>query len=324
MNIEKNHNHNTEQQSFKEKSPEHLQAQVEIFADKSVKSLGENKAKLLKYSAELSKIKDLNNLPTDLPVEIIGLIKKYKKYYIDFLRQEGKIDNSIIEENIKNYKERFEPTIKELKAKLKAEVSQMSQEDLKKIPEYLGSGTNGSVFLIEIDKKKYAAKLFYNFTQENFEIKGLSAAKGIAHVPQITSYSFADSVIITELLQGIPLENLIPNEELNYPDNHIIQLIETIKELNTKGLIVDFGPGNFLYDKEKGFPVLDFYIHEESIQKNENKPDLWREIINIERPLISRRFERMDSNDPNYDEKLLEQYKISLPIIAFLKISILL
>lgn len=114
-------------QFFKEKSQECLQAQVEIFARESEKSTGENKAKLLKYSAELSKIKDLNNLPSDLPVEIIGLIKKYRKYYIDFLQQEGVIDTSLIEENIKNYKEKFEPEILDLKEKYTDIFAQIEQ-----------------------------------------------------------------------------------------------------------------------------------------------------------------------------------------------------
>ena len=67
-----------------EKSQERLQAQAEVFADKGVKNFSEDQAQILKYSAELSKIKDLNNLPPDSPEELVGLIQKHKDTYVNF------------------------------------------------------------------------------------------------------------------------------------------------------------------------------------------------------------------------------------------------
>ena len=61
---------------------------MEAFADKGAKNFSEDQAQILKYSAELSKIKDLNNLPPDLPEELVGLIQKHKDAYVNFLRQE--------------------------------------------------------------------------------------------------------------------------------------------------------------------------------------------------------------------------------------------
>ena len=74
-----------------EKSQERLQAQAEVFADKGVKNFSEDQAQILKYSAELSKIEDLNNLPPDLPEELVGLIQKHKDTYVNFFPQKKKL-----------------------------------------------------------------------------------------------------------------------------------------------------------------------------------------------------------------------------------------
>lgn len=62
---------NMPQFNKKEKLQEKLQAQVEIFSNKNIDNFSKNQAQILKYSAELSKIKDLDNLPSDLPEEIM-------------------------------------------------------------------------------------------------------------------------------------------------------------------------------------------------------------------------------------------------------------
>jgi hypothetical protein len=67
---------------FEVKSQERLQAQAEIFGDKGVVNFSEDQAKILKYSAELAKIEDLNNLPPNLPEELVELIHKHKKAYV--------------------------------------------------------------------------------------------------------------------------------------------------------------------------------------------------------------------------------------------------
>jgi len=55
---------------IKPKSPEKLQAQVEAFGDSGVKQFSEEQEIILKNSAELARIEDLNNLPDDLPDEL--------------------------------------------------------------------------------------------------------------------------------------------------------------------------------------------------------------------------------------------------------------
>ncbi len=291
-----------------EKSQERLQAQAEVFADKGVKNFSEDQAQILKYSAELSQIKDLNNLPLDLPKELVALIQKHKDAYINFLRQEKKLETSFIEENIKIYKEKFRPVISELKRK-------MAQGNFKELPEYLGSGSNGSAFRIEVDGKTYAAKFSQNLTQANFEIKPLIRAKDIPHTSQLVSYSFEDNVVIMELLPGTDVTNFTPEEAPQYSDEDIIQLIDTVIELDARGLVIDPKPSNFMYDREKGFSVLDYHL-----KNTGSRYRLPQEIIDLRYGLTTRKFERLDWKSPGYDEKeraqTIEWYKIFLPMMV--------
>lgn len=299
--------------SPQDKSPEHLQVQAEIFADKGVETFSDDQAKILQYSAELSKIKDLNNLPDDLPEELIDLIHRNKDMYINFLRQEKKLETSFIEENIKTYKEKFQSVIAELKEK-------MAKGNPKELTEYLGSGSNGSAFRITVDGKEYAAKFSRSITQANFEIKPLIRAKGIPHTSQLVSYSFEDGVVIMDLLPGTDVTNFTPEEAPEYTDEHIVQLIDTVIELDEKGLVTDPKPSNFMYDIEKGFSVLDYHLKNKS-----GTHELSQGILNLRLALTARRWEQLDYKAPDYKEKSkaqsIERNKVFLPMmIRFLTI----
>lgn len=296
-----------------EKSQERLQAQVEVFGDTGVESFSKDQAQILKYSAELSQIKDLNNLPPDLPGELVGLIQKHKDAYINFLRQERNLETSFSEQNIKTYKEKFQPVIVALKAR-------MAQGDFKELPEYLGSGSNGSVFRIEVEGKTYAAKFSRSITQENFEIKPLIRAKDIPHTSQLVSYSFEDGVVIMELVVGTDVTNFTPQENLQYSDEHIIQLVETVRELDAKGLVIDPKPSNFMYDPEQGFSILDYHLKDAS-----SRYGLPQEIISLRTALSARKWPSLEYKAPDYEEKAklqsIERNKIFLPLmIRFLGI----
>ncbi len=295
--------------AFKQKNPERLQAQAEMFADKGVKNFSEDQAMLLKYSSELAKVRDLNNLPPDLPQELVDLIQTHKDAYVSFLRRESKLETTFIEDNANNYKEKFHPIVEELKKKM----SGGNAKSLSLLPEYLGSGSNGTAFRIEVDGKTYAAK-FGSTTQANFEIKALLRAKGIPHATQLVSYSFEDGVVIMELLPGRDVTGLTIKDAPQYPDEHIIQLIETVKELDQKGIMIDPKPSNFLYDPQEGFSILDFHL------KNGGDYDLPQEIIDLRLALSARKQELLDYNAPDYQEKAdvqrTEQQAIYLPTMA--------
>lgn len=296
----------------REKSPERLQAQAEIFADKDAKNHSDDQAKLLSYSAELSQIKDLDNLPPDLPAELVGLVQRNKDSYLSFLRQEKRLETSFVEENIQVYQARFRPVIAELKLRIAA-------GDFKVLPEYLGSGSNGKAFRIEVDGQEYAAKFSQSITQSNYEIKPLLRARGIAHVAQLGSYSFDDGVVIMNLLPGTDVTQLAPEIAPEYSDKDITQLIDTVCELAAKGIMIDPKPSNFMYDEEQGFSILDYHL------QNRGGYRLPEQIMSLGRVLAARKFKPLDYKSPNYEEEAraqqVEYYKIFLPtMIRFLSI----
>jgi hypothetical protein len=294
------------------KSPERLHAQAEVFANRGVKDFSEDQAQILMYSAELSQIKDVNNLPSNLPTELVDLIQKHKDAYVSFLRQERKLETAFIEESVRTYKEKFQPVIAELKAKI-------AEGNFRELPEYLGSGTNGSAFRIAVDGKTYAAKFSKNITQANFEIKALLRAVGISHTSQLISYSFEDGVVIMNIIDGTDVTNFKPEEAPQYADEHIIQLIDTVRELDAKGLTIDPKPSNFMYGPG-GFSVLDYHL-----KKMAGRYGLPQEIMDLKHCLTARKWERLDYRAPDYEERAREQSieknKIFLPLmIRFLGI----
>lgn len=291
-----------------EKKFERLQAQAETFADKGVGEFTSEQAKFLKYSAELARITNLRSLPEDLPEELVDLIHKHTDVYVQFLRKEKNLELSFQEENIRLYTSTFKPVIADLKKKILT-------SDMKTMPEYLGSGSNGAAFRIVVDGKAYAAKFSRNVVQANFELKPLIRAKGIPHTSQLVSYSFEDTVVIMELLPGTTVTNFTPDNAPVYSEEHIVQLIETVRELHERGLVIDPKPSNFLYDEREGFFVLDYHVA--GSQTGYSLPQI---IMDLRFALTARRYPVLDYKAPDYEEKYkqqsLERYRISLPLLV--------
>jgi len=291
---------------FKPKTAEHIQAQVEHFADNGVKKFSTEQKLLLKYSKELVKIIDLDNLPEDLPEEVKKLVKDNRDKCIDVLRSAKKEDISFRKENVELYNHKFKPAIEALKSKIS------SSQDPKELPEYLGAGRNGSAYVIEVDDKKYAAKFSRSLIQAHFETKPLLQARGIENAAQFVSYSFSDGVVIMELLQGTDVTNFTLENAPNYSDEHITKLIETVIELDNKGIVIDPKPSNFMYDEKNGFSVLDFHL-------SNGTQSIGNLVMNLKYALTARKWPRLDYKADDYNEKskaqTLERHKIELPMM---------
>lgn len=293
------------ERNFRPKSPEHLQAQVEAFGDKGVKEFSDEQKKLLQHSAELAKIDDLDNLPPDLSPELVELIESNRQRYVDFLRREKKEEIQFRKENAERFKEKFQPAIKALKEKMETGGAK---------EQYLGSGSNGDAYRIEVDGKEYAAKFSRMLMQANFELKPLLRAKGIEHTAQLAAYSFEDGVVIMELLPGTDVTNFTPENAPEYSDEDIIQLIKTVQELDRNGIVIDPKPSNFLYDEKEGFSVLDFHL------KSGGSYSLADSIMDMNLPLSARKWPRLDYKADDYEKKSAEQRternKVYLPMMV--------
>jgi len=289
---------------FRPKSSEHLQAQVEAFGDKGVKAFSDEQRKIFQHFAELSNIEDLDNLPSDLPPKAVEFIESHRQQYVIFLRQEKKEEIQFRKENAEYYKQTFQKAVKELRAKIDADGAK---------DQYLGSGSNGVAYRIVVGGKEYAAKFSKSITQANFEIKPLLRAKGIDHVAQLASYSFEDSVVIMELLHGTDVTKFRHEDAPEYSDDDITQLIETTIELNRNGIMIDPKPSNFIYDKEKGFSILDFHLKNSSYTLADS-------VMDLRIALMSREWPKLDWKADDYKEKrdaqAREQDKVYLPLMV--------
>jgi hypothetical protein len=295
------------EKSFKLKTPEMIQAQIEAFADGGVREFSDEQREILENSSELAKITDPDNLPDNLSVELRELIESNREVYLQFLR-ERKNEIERIEKSISLYNEKFKSAVACLKQRL-------DSGDKKDLPEYLGSGANGSAYRIFVDGKAYAAKFANSVTQSNFEIKPLIKASGINHTSQFVCHSFEDGVVIMELLPGSNVTDFTPEDVPYYTDEHIEQLIDTIVELDNAGLVIDPKPSNFLYDENEGFSVLDYHIKRDGARYG-----LAQSLIDLRLALTARKRERLDYNAPDYQEKAahqsLEHYKLLLPTMV--------
>lgn len=245
----------------------------------------------------------------DPPEEVAELVEAHRRTYSHFLRSNTHQDPSSLAENHKLYAEKFHAVIAELKQKI-------GPGNGKELPEYLGSGSRGSAYRITVEGKTYAVKFSESVTQQNFERKALQLAKGVPHTAQLVCYSFADNVTIMELLPGRDVTSIKPDEQSVYPDEHIIQLIETVKELNQKGIIIDPKPSNFFYDPAQGFSVLDFHLkHEQSCRMAD-------QIMQLRIGLSARDFGTVDyKSHKSMELQNIAKNKVYLPtMIRFLRI----
>lgn len=279
---------------IKPKSPERLQAQTEVFADSGLVEFSQQQRDILQNSLDLSDITDLHKLPPDIPDELRELIENNREAYIMFLK-DRKYEIEKKEESIKLYKEKFQPVVADLKTRI-------GNGQIKKLPEYLGSGRNGSAFRIFVDGKYYAAKFSKSVIQSNFEIKPLIKAKGVEHVAQFVCHSFQDGVVIMDLLPGTDVTNFTPENAPEYTDKDIGQLLDTVVSLDSAGLAIDPKPSNFMYDPNQGFSVLDYHIKTDG-----GHYSLGQQMIDLIYALTARKEEVLDYDAPDYKERYAEQ-----------------
>ena len=289
------------------KSLEQRLAQIEYFIDTHIQPFSTDQRSLLQNSTTISTIEDLQNLPTDLPENLKSLIKQYRAAYTKTISKAPKEELLFKKANAELYNIRFKDIITTLKQKIE------NTENPKLLLEYLGSGSNGSAYLIEVEGVKYAAKFSKSVAQTNFEIKPLRKARGIKHTAQLEAYSLEEGCVIMELLPGTDVTQLSYIKEPNYSDDHINQLINTVVELYANGITIDPKPSNFMYDPQTGFSVLDFHL-------SNNNTSIGDIIMDLRLALTARDWPKIDWNDrdaKNQDEKQRkEKNKIDLPIMV--------
>lgn len=236
------------------------QAQVEEFAHFRVKKFSKEQELFLQFSDELSRnvIKDPEHIPDEYPEQLKQVIYNYWDSYVHFLRElkeESRLAVELAESNARLYEEVFSGPVKRLHSRIKREGEQSSG--------FLGKGSNGAAYAVEVAGHEYAVKLGGSAVQANFDIRPLIRAKGIPKVAETVAYSFEDHAVVMERLPGKDVTQLSEHELNALTDQQIIELIETVQHLARRGLVIDPKPSNFMYDVDQGFGVLDYHIAHE-------------------------------------------------------------
>jgi hypothetical protein len=289
-------------------NPQTLQAQAEHFADQGVKQFSKDQGLLLKYSAQLATVTNLNKIPEDFPDELKELITRNKDAYILFLRDHRREERAALEENATNYGEKFANPVAELKKKIAV------AEKPEQVEGYLGSGSNGHAYKIEVDGKTLVAKFSSSATQNNFEIAPLLRANGIPHTAQLVAFSLADGVKIMELLPGQDISKFTPETAPEYPEEHIVQLIETILSLERNGITIDPKASNFFYDQEKGFSILDFHLSNGS---EFCAPE--QQVMSLKQALTARKYPEIDwrhADETELEKQSLDRSRVQLKFLT--------
>lgn len=240
---------------MEKKSRTRRQAQVEEFAHTRVKEFSAEQQLFLQYSDELSRnvIQDPEHIPEEYSDQLKRAIQNYWESYVQFLRHLRDEDREALqaaERNAKLYESTFSGPVMKLKSRIKREGEQIAG--------FLGKGSNGAAYTIEVGGKEYVVK-FGRVTQTNFEIRALMRAKGVPHAAQIIAYSFEDGAQVMERLPGKDVTQSSEQELSTLTDQQITELVQTIQQLARRGVVIDPKPSNFMYDQDEGFGVLDYH-----------------------------------------------------------------
>jgi len=244
---------------IKEKSPERLQAQEQSFA-----------AMYLLHEQGVASI-ILRNATSLVTINMDEYAQRYRQsFQTDTqlgIKKERWAEIKFLEENIKTYNSIFEPKINEIKMR-------MVDEEWSNIPGYLSRGKFGVTFLIDINDKKYVAKIFHGnnkytkFSEKGFN-ENLYDYRPIRIVEEVrvlrieekpVIFSYKDNVLIKEYVEGKDLTQLLINKTGEIPEfnnTEFKQILDQVAYLNRKGLMPDYHTGNLIYHPEKGFSFID-------------------------------------------------------------------
>src|SRR3990167_6719998 len=179
--------------------------------------------------------------------------------YTDFLRSVGGSRYEAIQgraDMLKVYG-RFEPTI----AALRTELSDPATR--KEHPNFLGNGSNATVFSINEGDKKYAVRVpngkGISPAAIDSHLAGAVLGKGVPHLEQIVAASYKDGVTVAEVMPGKEVGHLSVDEIKGVTDNQLSELVDTMVAVSERGIEIDPKPSNFFYDPEAGFGIVDYH-----------------------------------------------------------------
>jgi hypothetical protein len=255
------------------KPPEVIQAQIATFAAERVEhyqdsahiynnlgslALGEaGNVTRVTASAEYHKNEDGNNnlrLPEGTERTVATAAE-----YTDFLRSVGGSRYEAIQGRAEMLKEygRFEPAIATLRTELADPATR------KEHPNFLGNGSNATVFSVTEGDKSYAVRVpngkGISPGAIDSHLAGAVLGKGIPHLEQIVAASYKDGVTVAELMPGREVGHLTVDEIKGITDEQLGELVDTLAAVSEHGIEIDPKPSNIFYDPKEGYGIVDYH-----------------------------------------------------------------
>jgi hypothetical protein len=252
------------------KSPELIQAQIATFAAERYQDSGHifnNLGSLavegvgdvarVTTSAEYHKAEDGSN-SLRVPEGSERTVATGAEY-TDFLRSVGGSRYEAIKgraDMLEAYS-RFEPIIGQLRTELADPAAR------KQHPNFLGNGSNATVFSVEEGDKKYAVRVpnggGISPAAIDSHLAGAVLGNGVPHLEQIVAASYKDGVTVAEVMPGKEVGGLTVDDISKISDEQLGTLVDTLAEVSKRGIEIDPKPSNIFYDPEAGYGIVDYH-----------------------------------------------------------------
>lgn len=120
---------------------------------------------------------------------------------------------------------------------------------------YLGSGSNGSVYKMSHGGVEYAVK---HGGVGHHEMRAARFGQNIDGISHIVAMDIDNRIGVMNYVPGRVPEKMSKEEMALIPDEHIRAAIDKSIEMYEAGLAVDPKQSNFLYDAKNGFGIIDY------------------------------------------------------------------
>ncbi len=192
-------------------------------------------------------------------------------------------------------------------------------EDVKKHPDYLGSGLSVSAFRMTGDKGggQYVVRVAStnNTPSVDDRVRAMIYATNLPRFEQVVAIShdeegmisYRNGTIITEMMSGSRYDKLSAEEIANITDQHLVELVEATVRAYYNGIAIDPNPENIFYDTEQGFGIIDYTVTSGVYRPGENAGRIAHSICGSK--LLSNRHGLGDDDYCKEAVKLLGRYK---------------
>lgn len=243
-----------------------LRIQGDLFRDRPVDlhlsgqhflQVCEDRDVLYRYRSEVAHILDLDDLPSDLPAELVDVLQRNKGEYLSFLRSQRRGELSDLQTKRVEYEAKYRTLIEPLLEKIS------QTEDHSTLPEYLGRGSNAEGYLIDVDGISTVVRVALpGRDQISLDTLSLSRADDIANVPHLIAWSPDDRVQVMTFLSGSSIDKAPALHDKSIQPPHLRQLIDLADALYKRGLMIDPKASNVMFDETVGFQLLDFSLNQ--------------------------------------------------------------